>query len=76
MIFPSEEDPVYPLEFNGVSYDVMLLKVIYDREKIGYEEEKEFELKKGDIIAGRYQVDKMLGNGVFAKVIKAKDLAS
>lgn len=34
----------------------MPLKVIYDRERIGYEEEKEFQLKKGDIIAGRYQV--------------------
>lgn len=36
MIFPSENDETYPLEYNGVSYDVMKLKVIYDREKIGY----------------------------------------
>ena len=54
----------------------MKLKVIYDREKIGYEEVKNIDPKKGDIIAGRYQIQKVLGKGVFAKVIKAKDLSS
>jgi hypothetical protein len=44
------------LEYNGVSYDIMKMKVIYDRERIGYEEVKHLELKKGDIIAGRFQV--------------------
>jgi hypothetical protein len=34
----------------------MKLKVIYDREKIGYEEVKNIDPKKGDIIAGRYQI--------------------
>ena len=33
-------------------------------------------MKKGDVIAGRYQIEKILGSGVFAKVIKVKDLAS
>lgn len=54
----------------------MKMKVIYDRERIGYEEVKHLELKKGDIIAGRFYVEKILGNGVFAKVIKAKDLST
>lgn len=55
---------------------MMKLKVIFDREKIGYELQKDLDLKKGDIIAGRYQVEKILGSGVFAKVIKAKDLST
>ena len=38
MAFPIEKDPYYPLEYNGISYDMMKLKIIYDREKIGYEE--------------------------------------
>ena len=40
MKFPCESDTSYPLEYNGVSYDIMKIKVIYDREKIGYEDEK------------------------------------
>jgi hypothetical protein len=41
MMFPTEDDDSYPLEFGGVSYDVMKLKVVYDREKIGFEQTKE-----------------------------------
>lgn len=37
VIFPSGEDKTYPLEYNGVIYDVLKIKVISDREKIGYE---------------------------------------
>ena len=76
MIFPAEEDNSYPLEWGGVSYDVMKLKVVYDREKIGFEDVKELDLKKGDIIAGRYLIEKILGNGVFAKVIRVRDLGT
>ena len=55
---------------------MMKIKVIFNREKIGYEAIKNLDLKKGDIIAARYQIEKILGSGVFAKVIKAKDLCS
>jgi hypothetical protein len=54
----------------------MKIKVIYDREKIGYEVNQELVYKKGDTIAGRYEVEKILGSGVFANVIKAKDIHS
>lgn len=37
VIFPSGEDKLYPLEYNGIIYDVLKIKVIFDREKIGYE---------------------------------------
>ena len=31
IIFPSGDDSLYPLEYNGVIYDVLKIKVIYDR---------------------------------------------
>lgn len=34
--FPSGEDAIYPLEYNGIIYDVLKIKVIYDRERTGY----------------------------------------
>lgn len=40
LIFPTEQDNTYPIEYNGISFDMMKLKIIYDREKTGYEEEK------------------------------------
>jgi hypothetical protein len=55
---------------------MMKIKVIFDREKIGYEAIKDLDLKKGDVVAARYEIQKVLGSGVFAKVIKAKDLYS
>lgn len=40
ILFPSGEDKNYPLEYNGTIYDVLKLKVVYDREKIGFEDSK------------------------------------
>jgi hypothetical protein len=76
VLFPSGEDRIYPLEYNGIIYDVLKIKVVYDREKTGYEDMKEPELKVGEILMGRYEVMGVLGSGVFARVVKAKDLQS
>ena len=54
----------------------MKLKLVYDREKTGYETEKELNLKAGEVLMGRYEVMAVLGKGVFAKVVKVKDLLS
>lgn len=34
--FPSGEDAIYPLEYNGIIYDTLKIKVVYDRERTGY----------------------------------------
>jgi hypothetical protein len=34
----------------------MKIKVIFDREKIGYEAIKDLDLKKGDVVAARYEI--------------------
>lgn len=54
--FPSSNDTIYPREYNSVVYDVLKLKVIFDREKTGAEDTAELDLKEKDVIAGRYRV--------------------
>lgn len=36
--FPNSNDPIYPREYNGVIYDILKIKIIFDREKTGFEE--------------------------------------
>jgi hypothetical protein len=31
VLFPSGEDRIYPLEYNGIIYDTLKIKVVYDR---------------------------------------------
>jgi hypothetical protein len=40
IIFPTSEDKIYPLEYNGFIYDSMKIQVIYNRERTGYEDTK------------------------------------
>lgn len=72
--FPNSNDNYYPVELEGVIYDCYNLKVIYDREKTGFEETKDFQIVIGSIIAGRYQVVEFLGSAAFSKAIQCKDL--
>jgi hypothetical protein len=41
VMFPQSDDKIYPLEYNGVIFDTMNIKVVCDREKTGYEDSKE-----------------------------------
>lgn len=40
--FPTCEDEFYPAEFNKVVYDCYNMRVVFDREKTGFEETREF----------------------------------
>lgn len=72
--FSTTEDEFYPAEFNGVVYDCYNLKVVFDREKTGFEETREFQIIYGSIIGGRYQVMEYLGSAAFSKAIRCFDL--
>ncbi len=54
MKHPKSDDNFYPVEFDNVIYDSFNLKVIYDRERTGFEETKEFPIVINSIIGGRY----------------------
>lgn len=44
--------------------------MIFDREKTGFEETKEFQIVINSIVAGRYQVEEYLGSAAFSKAIQ------
>jgi uncharacterized membrane protein len=52
--FPRSDDEFYPAEFDKTIYDCYKLRVVFDREKTGFEETKDFPIVINSIIAGRY----------------------
>lgn len=71
---PTNEDSFYPVGHDKIVYDCFDLKVIYDRERTGFEDSKEFPIVLGSIIAGRYQIMEYLGSAAFSKAIQCMDL--
>jgi hypothetical protein len=45
------------------------LKLIYDREKTGFEEEREMTIVINEVLAGRFQIISVLGQAQFSKAI-------
>ena len=74
LIFPGSEDGTYPLESEGVKYDCYNLKVVYDRERTGFEENKDFPVIVDSVIAGRYQIMEYLGSAAFSKAVQCLDI--
>jgi hypothetical protein len=74
--FPISNDEFYPAEFDSVIYDCYNLRVVFDREKTGFEESKDFPIVINSIIAGRYQVVEYLGSAAFSKAIQCYDIHS
>ena len=66
---PKSLDEFYPVEYDNVIYDCFNLRVIYDRERTGFEETKEFPIVINSIIAGRYQILQYLGSAAFSKAV-------
>ena len=52
--FPISDDEFYPAEFDKTIYDCYNLRVVFDREKTGFEETKDFPIVINSIIGGRY----------------------
>lgn len=74
-IFKHEEgEDVYPLEDGDTTYDSYDLKIIYDREKTGFEQERELPIVINEVLAARYQVVAVLGQAQFSKAIQVVDL--
>ena len=44
--------------------------MVFDREKTGFEETKEFQIAVNTIVAGRYQIQEYLGSAAFSKAIQ------
>lgn len=67
-------DPFYPAECGGVVYDSFPLRVVYERDRTGFEESKEFPIQINSVIAARYQVLSYLGSAAFSRAVQCLDL--
>ena len=61
--------------FRGCDGDhcIFNLKVIFDPYRTGFEDSKHFVARKGEVIAGRYQVTDMLGQAAFSSALQCFD---
>jgi serine/threonine protein kinase len=67
-------DSFYPAECGGTVYDSFNLRVVFERDRTGFEECKEFPIHLNSIIAARYQVLNYLGSAAFSRAIQCLDL--
>ena len=72
--FMKSNDPYYPIINNNVILDCFDMKIIINREKIGFESEKEIKFTKDMLIAGRYKYIKELGDAAFSTAIQCLDI--
>eukprot|EP01012_Entosiphon_sulcatum_P008707 TRINITY_DN14776_c0_g1_i1.p1 TRINITY_DN14776_c0_g1~~TRINITY_DN14776_c0_g1_i1.p1 ORF type:complete len:738 (+),score=176.32 TRINITY_DN14776_c0_g1_i1:83-2296(+) len=71
--YPSQ--PTYhPPGKPPVFFDSFELKVVYQANRTGFEEHKDFPIRMHSIIAGRYQVLEFLGSAAFSRAIQCVDL--
>ena len=65
------------IDFHGADglHSFFNLKVIFDRNKTGFEESKDFTYSTGTIVAGRYEVSEVLGSAAFSTALQCVDLA-
>jgi serine/threonine protein kinase len=72
--YTTSGDPFYPAECEGTVYDSFNLRIVFERDRTGFEECKEFPIHINSIIAARYQVISYLGSAAFSRAIQCFDL--
>jgi len=58
----------------GLPLESFDLRVIYESGRTGFEDNKEFPIVVGNIIAGRYQITEYLGSAAFSRAVQCVDL--
>ena len=72
--FMASSDEYYPLITGNVCLDCFDMKIIIEREKVGFELDKELKFKENMLIAGRYRFIKELGDAAFSTAIQCCDI--
>jgi hypothetical protein len=47
--------------------------MVYQRKHTGFEETRDFPIRKGDIVAGRYEIYHFLGSAAFSRAVQCLD---
>lgn len=74
--YAASGDRFYPVEVNGVIYDSFNLRMVFERDKTGFEESKEFPIRADTVVAARYQIVEYLGSAAFSRAVQCLDLDS
>mmetsp|Transcript_23450 Transcript_23450/g.54649 ORF Transcript_23450/g.54649 Transcript_23450/m.54649 type:complete len:764 (+) Transcript_23450:110-2401(+) len=72
--YAASADPFYPVELDGAIYDSFNLRVVFERDKTGFEESKEFPIRMNTVIGARYQILEYLGSAAFSRAVQCLDL--
>jgi len=72
--YAASGDAFYPVELDGVVYDSFGLRVVFERDKTGFEESKEFPIRMNSVVAARYQILEYLGSAAFSRAVQCLDL--
>ena len=71
--FPPNDSSFYPVKQNSAILDTFPLKIVFNRERTGFEESKEFPIVIGSLIAGRYRVLEFISSASFSKTAHCED---
>ena len=72
--YPHSHDEYWPVELKGVTFDSFPLRVVFERDRTGFEESKDLPTQNNRVIAGRYHVISYLGSAAFSKAVKCYDM--
>ncbi|CAE8660657.1 unnamed protein product, partial [Polarella glacialis] len=56
------------------TFDSFNLRIVFERDKTGFEESKEFPIRTNTIVAARYQIVEYLGSAAFSRAVQCLDL--
>lgn len=72
----SDSRPSTPDQLSSIdpAFDTLELRIIHRHNRTGFEEEKDFPIVMGAVVAGRYQITEYLGSAAFSKAVQAHDL--
>ena len=65
-----------PNQEEGAAFDTLYLPIVHERNKTGFEENKDFPIMIDSVIAGRYQVQEYLGSAAFSRAVQCVDLTN
>lgn len=73
--YPSSGDPAFPFyhKASETMFECFNLKVIFERDKTGFQDHPEFRADPGSLVAGRYRVICQLGQAAFSHALKCYD---
>merc|ERR1712190_530732 len=49
-------------------------RIVYERDKTGFEDSKHFKIQVNSVVAARYQIIEYLGSAAFSRAVKCLDL--